>query len=156
MRATPIGTRLVLPMLAAAAVACFGSPDFGNARATAVDFAKALQAGDTGRMRTLSIGIDEAELADFSSRVPAAYTAFADPERSLVTVEGGGIYGSGPVFVFRVPSTRLTACSGGVELSVLRLGRRERVTGVRLVPGVGSAADAQCRDGARSPSATSP
>lgn len=134
----------VLPMTAFS-VACFGSPDFASARSTATRFARALAAGDTVEMRQLSLPEAGKRMVQFRSELPAAYTVFADPERAMVTVSGGGIYGSGPETVFRIPSLRLRSCDGGLELAVIKSGGNQRVSFVRPVPPIDSLTDEACR-----------
>jgi hypothetical protein len=144
---THAGRRLIWPVLPIAvfAVACFGSPDFARARSTATQFARALAAGDTVEMRELSLPEAGKRMVQLRSELPAAYTVFADPQRALVTVSGGGIYGSGAETVFRIPSLRLQSCDGGLELAVVKSGGRQRVSVVRPVPPVGSLAGETCR-----------
>jgi hypothetical protein len=134
----------VLPM-AIFSIACFGSRDFASARSTATRFARALAAGDTVEMRQLSLPEAGKRMVHLRSELPAAYTIFADPERSMVTVSGGGIYGSGAQTVFRIPSSRLQSCDGGLELAVIKSGGSQRVSFVRPVPPIDSLTDEGCR-----------
>jgi hypothetical protein len=135
----------VLPMVALS-IACFGSPDFASARSTATRFARALAAGDTVEMRHLSLPEAGKQMVHLRSELPAAYTVFADPERSMVTVSGGGIYGSGAETVFRIPSSRLQSCDGGLELAVIKSGGNQRVSFVRPVPPIDSLTGTACRN----------
>jgi acyl dehydratase len=134
----------VLPV-AGFSVACFSSPDFASARSTATRFARALAAGDTVEMRQLSLPEAGKRMVQLRSELPAAYTVFADPERAMVTVSGGGIYGSGAETVFRIPSLRLQSCDGGLELSVIKSGGSQRVSFVRPVPPIDSLTGDACR-----------
>jgi hypothetical protein len=126
-------------------VACFGSPDFGNARETATRFAKALAAGDTVEMRKLSMPEAGKRMVQLRRELPTAYTVFADPERSIVTVSGGGVYGGGTQTVFRIPSSRLTSCDGGLDVAVIKTGGNQRVSFVRPSPPIDSLTDDACR-----------
>lgn len=135
---------LVLPT-AVASIACFGSRDFANAQSTAIRFARALAAGDTIEMRHLSLPEAGKRMVQLRSELPTAYIVFADPERSMVTVSGGGIYGSGAETVFRIPSSRLQSCDGGLELAVIKSGDNQRVSFVRPVPPIDSLTDEACR-----------
>jgi hypothetical protein len=144
---SPIVRRISVAMLPMAGLlmACFGSPDFGNARSTAIQFATALAAGDTIEMRRLSMPEAGKRMVHLRSELPAAYTVFANPDRELVTVSGGGIYGSGAETVFRIQSSRLKSCDGGLEFAVVKSGGSQRVSFVRPVPPIDSLTDDACR-----------
>jgi hypothetical protein len=123
----------------------FGNHQFRDMRSTAVAFARALQAGDTVRMRELSWGRIEDSVTAIGREVPPAYIQFATPTPELVTVEGGGIYQGSDFAEFLVSSARLDSCRGGVQVGVLMFDKTPRVTSVQLVPPLDSLPNDACR-----------
>ena len=123
-------------LLLAPLCACRRPSVYDSEEQTARQFALALQAGDTVAMRRLSLPVAGAKMATAFGEIPRAYTDFGPAP--LVVRRGN------PQSVdFFVSSRKLTACHGGVLISV-SLGHEPRVTAFAPNPDATSAADDPC------------
>ena len=121
----------------------FGNREFALSRQTAVAFARAVQAGDTARMRQLSWGWVHDSAAAIARALPTAYTQFAKPTPQLLTLGGGGLYGGAVTFLVR--STRLDSCRGGLRLDVGTFDKKALIVSVRPDPPPDTVTDYACR-----------
>jgi|SRR5579862_1448932 hypothetical protein len=100
-------------------LACGKASTYALEEETARQFALALQAGDTTKMRELSMPIAGSKMATAMGEIPRAYTDFGT---DLRVVRRGNPHS----LEFFVASRKLTACDGGVRI-VLGPGKRPLV-----------------------------